>query len=151
MTMFNLSPEQTNAIEIILGTIAGAIISGVIGLLSTRHALSARVKDDHYRQHRDNFEVLKGALIDLKSRLYPYGNTEAAEGSFANRFFKLDEEFWGNYGILNYVQKIPDSQRNINYRRPDEIWFEDMKVHFPELYSKIKKIQEESRKYGPKH
>lgn len=60
MTMFNLSPEQANAIEIILGAIAGSIISGVIGLLSTKLALSERVKDDHYRQHRDNYEVLKG-------------------------------------------------------------------------------------------
>ena len=60
MTMFNLSPEQANAIEIILGAIAGAIISGVIGLLSTKLALSERVKDDYYRQHRDNYEVLKG-------------------------------------------------------------------------------------------
>ena len=135
---------------IIIGTIIGAFISGLIGFLTTRYDRRLVRKEYHLDKHKENLEVLKGSLIELKYDIYPYTRIGQKEDSFVTRNYSVNELFWKNYSIIDYFQVITDKNGSETYYSVNQKLLSDMEKHFKETFELLNEIKKDSREAGLK-
>jgi len=122
--------------DIITGVIAG-LAGALTAVISVRLQDKSRRRFDHHLKHKENFEVLKGAIRKVSSEIYPYIRIGSKEKPFMPENYKVNYKFWESYSIFSYIDMINKGGKTYEIRRIDKLLYNDIKNHWPEFYNKL--------------
>ena len=126
--------------DTIIGTILGGLIAGMIGLFVALYQNASSRRERHLVDHQEHFKILRKALLDARGRawlLYSSG----AEPFWLPRLEQSRSSDLESYSIseFQYVERV-DENRLMSYV-VDEVLYEDLQNHFPDLWSRLRQVQ----------
>ena len=128
--------DMTAALYIVQGIIAG--LSGAIAaVISVSLQDKIRRRRDHHIKHKENFEVLKGAIGRVCSDVYPYIIPGNKETPFMDKSYEVNYKSWEVYSIFYYVDKITKNEETYVIRQLDKLLYTDIQKHWPKFISKL--------------
>jgi len=138
---------MTAALYIIQGIIAG--LSGAIAaVISVSLQDKIRRRRDHHIKHKENFEVLKGAIGKVCSDVYLYIIPGNKETPFMGKSYEVNYKSWEVYSIFYYADKTTKNDETYVIRQLDKLLYADIRKHWPEFYIKIDGWNKEIKETG---
>lgn len=125
--------------QILVGSVIGALISGVIGIFAGRYERHLVRKEKHHDQIKATMEVIKGSLIKFRNTAYPYTSEDKGK-AWCVKGTKADELYWNSFSLLNYQDAIRIDKDTIQMRAVDKIWYKDIERHSNTLYEALEGI-----------
>jgi hypothetical protein len=137
--------------ETALLTILGGVIAGVIGFAATWYDRHLAARSRHLEEHKRNLLVVSTSLVTLRNEIWPptknMANFEVVEGSHANVTAQFE-----NFSLVNMAVWMRTSPEEGGYEFVyiDHRLFEDLSIHFPDLYRSLKAVDNLARTDGPR-
>ena len=122
---------------IIISTIVGALVAGLVGLFSTYMSRYLDRKERHLNEHKDNFALIGRAIDDLCNEIWPlyYGAEQLKLGHL--KHISPESLRLGIIGVPLFNPKHGDNPEEIV--RVDKDLYKDMSKHFNILTNKLEK------------
>lgn len=130
--------------------ICQGLIAGLSG--STAAVISVYLEDrirrmhNHLILHQENFEVLKAAIKETYSEVYPYFDNKEIPPK--NENFEVNCEYWKDYSILNHKDVIIKDEKTYEIRAINKLLCYDIAIHWPEFYEKLDKWSKKIKEKG---
>ncbi|MGP6294324.1 hypothetical protein [Caldiplasma sukawensis] len=138
-------------IESAVFTILGGLVAGGVGYLANIISLREQRKQKHLEDHKKNLKALSKALDQLWSEVWPF--------VYGAEDLKLPKPPFGNEKRVQNIDiktepiamEIPNPSSNdsrVIQVGIDEILYDDIPVHFPELHKLLEKTELDVKENG---
>ena len=131
---------------VVISTLAGGFIAGIVGLFSTYTSRYLDRRERHLNEHKDNFALIDRALYKLKNKVWPF--------EYGWEYLKLDHvkhipRDSPKLSILGITLSDPElGDEPEDFVMVDKGLYKDMNNHFKILAEKLKKYEETIKKDG---
>lgn len=126
---------------IVISTISGGVIAGLVGLLSAYVSRYLDRRERHLIEHKDNFKLIERAITGLRNEAWPlhYG-AKQLKLRHPEQGISPDLSKYGILGVSLFNPKIGDKPSEIVV--VDEDLFRDINNHFRELSDQLSQFEE---------
>lgn len=128
----------------IIFTMLGGLVAGIVGISSTYISLRAHRTEKHLEEHKENLRLLKSALINSKSRFWPF--TDGSKNLSLDKEYPVDDIL--ETGINIITNRSVSDPGNGEFYLVDMILYKDIKNHFAALWNKLEKIDRDIKEKG---
>lgn len=138
-----------SAYDSVAATILGGAIAGLVGFGTARYESYLKRREAHFREHKENFEIVQEALESLRAEVFPLtakGVDDLRLPRWKEPPFKRQLERWS---IFRYerVEPIGDTGQ-FSVTAVDEVLYSDIAKHFAQDAELLADLAKLVRKEG---
>lgn len=132
---------------LVISTIGGGFIAGIVGLSSTFISRYLDRRERHLNEHRDNFKIIDRAVTELRNEVWPF-HYGAEMLKLGNPQYEVRLESI-KYGILGIsLFNPPEGNEPAEIIKVDKDLYRDMGNHFKSLANLIADFEESVKTDG---
>jgi hypothetical protein len=134
--------------SIIIGTLAGALIAGIIGLLTTRYDRKLIRREKHLADLQAQFDIISREVNDPFHDMWPPWSDDTMQCPIPYPGIEPNTYPLETYHIPSrQIFEERENKRYVNYA--NETLYLDLENHFPKLWSLLQEWEEKVKKEGP--